>query len=170
TGLHLVTVETRSIPDDVIDARVKHRSRLHWHLADRQAKQVDPRGVAVLTNRDGTLTETASGNLWIVKQGQLVTPATNVLRGVSREVVIDLCMNIIQPVQVRDFEPHELSSADEAFISSTPCCLLPVTKFNGRPIGSGSTGPMYRRLMDEWSRLVGMDIIEQMQTVAEATD
>ncbi|MEK6260492.1 MAG: aminotransferase class IV [Planctomycetota bacterium] len=167
TGLHLVTVETRSIPDDVIDARVKHRSRLHWHLADRQAKQVDPRGVAVLTSHEGTLTETASGNLWMFQQGQLVTPATNVLRGISREVVIDLCMNIIQPVQVRDIEPHEWSSAAEAFISSTPCCLLPVTKLNGRQIGTGSSGPMYRRLMDEWSRLVGMDIIEQMRAVAE---
>jgi len=101
------------------------------------------------------------------QQGQLVTPANNVLHGVSREVVIDLCMDNLQPVVLRDIEPHELSSADEAFISSTPCCLLPVTQFNGRPIGVGSPGPMYRRLMDEWSQLVGVDIIEQMRTVAE---
>ena len=166
-GLHLVTVETRSIPDDVIDARVKHRSRLHWHLADQQAKKINPRGVAVLTSHLGTLTETASGNLWMFQQGQLVTPATNVLHGVSRDVVIELCGNIFQPAHVRDIEPHELSSADEAFISSTPCCLLPVTQFNGRPIGTGSSGPLYRRLMDEWSQQVGMDIVEQMLTVAE---
>ena len=167
TGLHLVSVETRSIPDDVIDARIKHRSRLHWHLADRQAKQIDPRGVAVLTNHEGTLTETASGNLWMVQRGQLITPAINVLHGISRDVVMELCRNFLQPVHVRDIEPSELSSADEAFISSTPCCLLPVTKFNGRSIGTGSSGTMYRRLMDEWSRLVGMDIIQQMRTVAE---
>ncbi len=166
TGLHLVSVETRSIPDDVIDARVKHRSRLHWHLADRQAKQFDPQGVAVLTSHQRTLTETASGNLWMFHRGYLVTPATNVLRGVSREVVIDLCMDNFLAVQVRDFGASDLSAADEAFISSTPCCLLPVTQFNGRPIGAGSPGPMYRRLMEEWSQLVGMDIIEQMRVVA----
>jgi hypothetical protein len=42
-----------------------------------------------------------------------------------------------------------------------------VTCFNGRPIGNGTVGPLFRRLMDVWSQLVGMDIIEQMLIVAE---
>lgn len=162
TGLHLATVETRSIPDEVIDASVKHRSRLHWHLADREAKKFDATASAVLTSASGFLTETAAGNVWWVSNGVLKTPANNILKGVSRDVVMELKDQLKLPCLVGDFRPSDLASADEAFLTSTPLCLQPITRFNGKEIGTGHPGPVTRQLLTLWSQLVGVDIERQM--------
>jgi branched-chain amino acid aminotransferase len=52
-------------------------------------------------------------------------------------------------------------NASEAFLASTPYCLLPVTRINGVPIADGQAGPIYRRLLKAWSELVGLDIAGQ---------
>jgi branched-chain amino acid aminotransferase len=54
-------------------------------------------------------------------------------------------------------------NADEAFLASTPYCLMPVTKINGVPVGDGKPGPLFRRLISAWSELVGLDIQAQIQ-------
>lgn len=164
TGIHLVSVNTRSIPDDVIPPIIKHRSRLHWHLADREAKRVDPAAMAVLTDGEGYLTETATGNLCLVDSETIVTPSNHVLEGISRSCLDELAalLSMIFAQQGR-ITADDLANADEAFLTSTPTCLLPVTKFNGQPIGSGRPGPVFRKLIDSWSQAVGLDIVEQMQ-------
>lgn len=164
TGIHLVTVSTRSIPDDVIASTVKHRSRLHWHLADREAKRIESAAMAVLTDHEGYLTETATGNLCLVEGETIFSPASHVLEGISRECLNELAASLpmIYEQQGR-VTTDDLAGADEAFLTSTPTCLLPVTKFNGQPIGSGRPGPVFRKLIDAWSQAVGLDIVEQMQ-------
>jgi branched-chain amino acid aminotransferase len=163
TGLHLVSVPTRSIPDDVIDPRIKHRSRLHWHLASRAARQVDPASMAILTDDRGHLTETATGNLCVVDGPTIITPAAHVLEGISREYVIELAASAGMGCVHADVNAADLANADEAFLTSTPHCLLPVTRFNCQPIGSGQVGPVYRQLIDAWSKSVGVDVVEQMR-------
>jgi branched-subunit amino acid aminotransferase/4-amino-4-deoxychorismate lyase len=162
-GIHLVTVETRSIPDQTLDARIKHRSRLHWHVADQQAKQKETTAVAVLSDNEGYLTETSAGNVWLVHGKTLVTPAKNVLHGISRDEVFLLANVLHLPAQLHSCRPQDIASADEVFISSTPNCLLPVTKYNGQPVGHGHPGPIFRQLINAWSQSVGIDIVEQMQ-------
>ncbi|MBM4075643.1 MAG: hypothetical protein FJ267_08370 [Planctomycetes bacterium] len=166
-GIHLVTVETRSIPDNVIDARIKHRSRMHWTIADRQAKQKDSQATAVLTSSRDFLTETAAGNVWFVKEGDLMTPARNILHGVSRQVVLELAESLGLNCLIGDFSPVELYEATEIFLSSTPSCLQPVTKFNGRLIGNGKPGSIFQTLLQAWSQEVGLNIIEQMSLGAQ---
>ena len=164
TGIHLVTVNTRSIPDDVIAPTIKHRSRLHWHLANREAKRIDPAAMAVLTDHEGYLTETATGNLCLVDSETIFTPANHVLEGISRSCLDELAASLPMIfAQQGRITADDLANADEAFLTSTPTCLLPVTKFNGQPIGSGWPGPIFRKLIDAWSQAVGVDIVEQMQ-------
>jgi branched-chain amino acid aminotransferase len=163
TGLHLVTVPTRGIPDEVIDPRVKHRSRLHWHLASREAHQVDPAAMAILTDLDGNLTETATGNLCAVDGTTIVTPAAHVLEGVSREFLVELAGSLGLSVVHAALTPGDLAHADEAFLTSTPHCLLPVTQFNCSPIGSGKPGPVFQKLIEAWSQVVKVNIREQMR-------
>jgi branched-chain amino acid aminotransferase len=163
TGLHLVTVGTRSIPNDVFDARIKHRSRLHWHLADRQARQIDPSAMAVLENDDGDLTETATGNVCVVEGSTIVTPAVGVLEGISRDFVAELAGALNVTLVHARVGPDELMLASEAFVTSTPHCLLPVTKFNDQPVGNGRPGPIYQQLLEAWSQAVGVNIVEQMR-------
>jgi len=52
-------------------------------------------------------------------------------------------------------------TADEAFFTSTPYCIMPATRFNGLPVGDGQVGPVTRRLLDAWTRLTGVDVMAQ---------
>lgn len=162
-GLHLVTVNTRSIPDNVIDPRIKHRSRLHWHLAARQARQIDAHAMAILEDDQGRLTETATGNLCVVDGATIISPASHVLSGISREYASHLASAMGLSFIHAPVTPEDLANADEAFLTSTPPCALPITHFNQELIGSGEPGPIYRQLMDAWSKSVGIDIIDQMR-------
>ncbi len=163
TGLHLVTVKTRSIPDNVIDPRIKHRSRLHWHLAAREARMIDPHAMAILADDQDELTETATGNLCVVDGTTIISPAGHVLAGISREYLAELAATLGFSFIHAPVTAEDLSHADEAFLTSTPPCALPITRFNQKPIGSGQPGPVYRQLMDAWSKSVGLDIIDQMR-------
>ena len=63
---------------------------------------------------------------------------------------------------IRDrLQPYDLYTADELFFTSTPYCIMPATKFNGLPVGSGEVGELTRALLDAWSDQVGMDIVKQ---------
>jgi branched-subunit amino acid aminotransferase/4-amino-4-deoxychorismate lyase len=65
------------------------------------------------------------------------------------------------PLAQHDLTPADVSSADEVFLTSTPLCLVPVTRFDGRPIGDGAPGKVFARLLSAWSELVGLDIAAQ---------
>ena len=168
TGLHLVTTPVASLPDEVIDSRVKHRSRMHWHLADLEAKKIDSSAMAVLTDQNGCLTETATGNLCVVEGSTIVTPSQHVLPGISCEVAGELAAALGLSFVSTRVMPNELSRATEAFLTSTPHCMLPVTQFNGRPIGEGVPGPIFQRLITAWSELVEVDIVKQMREGARS--
>lgn len=161
-GQHLIVPNVRAIPPQCIDPRIKSRNRLHWYLADRQARQVDETAVALLLDCDGHLTETSSGNFFIVRQGRLITPRlTKTLNGVSQQVVIEFAAELRIPFEERDITLDGAMSADEAFCSSTSYCLLPVTRLNSAMIGDGQPGRIYRRLLDAWNASVGVDIVAQ---------
>ena len=67
------------------------------------------------------------------------------------------------PFVARDFQVHDVVNADEAFESTTPFCIAPVTRINGIPIGDGKPGPITNRLLEAWNGLVGLDIVEQFR-------
>ena len=165
-GQHLITPRTRQLPPESVDPRIKSRSRLHWHLADRQACRVAPDASAVLLDRDGCLTETSTGNLFVVRRGRLLTPGSGVFEGISRRVVLEIAQRTgLDAVQDR-VRPTDVLSADEAFTTSTGYCLLPVTRFNKQTVGDGRPGPVFRQLGAAWSKLVGVDIFEQARSLA----
>lgn len=162
-GVALVVPSVRAIPADVVDPRIKSRSRMHWHLADQAARQIEAGAMSILTDHQGHLTETAASNLIAVIDGKLVSPpAGSVLEGVSLGVVAELAERIGRPLHRRVITPAELATASEACLSSTPTCLLPVTRFQGLPLGDGQPGPVYRKLLSAWNNLVGFDIRAQM--------
>lgn len=167
TGQHLIIPSIRQIPTECLSAGMKHRSRLHWILADAQARERDPHSTAILLDGKGDLTETSGGNFFLVKDGKIHTPRTkNILSGISRYVVFLLAEDLQIPIVVTDLHPSELRQASEAFTSSTPYCLLPVTQFEGQPVGTGEPGPVYQKLLTAWGKLVQCDIAEEMRKIA----
>ncbi|MDE0464529.1 MAG: aminotransferase class IV, partial [Caldilineaceae bacterium] len=163
-GCHAVTPFSRAIPTQSLDARIKNRSRLAYTLAEAEVKLVDPQAQSVILDTDGNVTENKGGNFFIWADGVLKTPhARGALAGISRETALELAAVIGIPTQITDFQPYDIYTADEAFFTSTPYCIMPATKFNGLPVGDGAVGPIAKRLLQAWSDLVGIDIVAQAQ-------
>jgi branched-chain amino acid aminotransferase len=172
TGARLVTPSIRHVPPQCYDPKVKYRSRMHFYLADLEARQVDPEASALLLDLAGNVTETSTANFLIVERGAIVSPTTvNTLPGVSRAMVVELAGKLSIPFVERDLQVYNVMNAEEAFLTSTPFCVMPVTKINGVPIGDGKPGAITRRLLEAWSVEVGLDIEKQMhQPAAQARE
>jgi branched-subunit amino acid aminotransferase/4-amino-4-deoxychorismate lyase len=162
-GAHVVTPSIRHVPPQCYDPKIKYRSRLHYFLADKEARNVDPAAVALLLDLDGNVTETSGSNFLIVDQGALVAPTLrNTLPGVSRRTVIELAGKLGVPCVERDFQVYDVMNADEAWLTSTPYCMLPAVRINGAAIGEGRPGPVFRQFLSAWGELVGVDIEQQI--------
>lgn len=167
TGRRLVVAEQRAIPPECLDPTIKWRSRAHWFLMDRAVRQTDPQAAAIAVDRNGFLTETSSANLLVVRDGGILTPrAETTLDGVSRRVAGELAAECGLRWEWANLTPDDLAAADEAFLASTPYCLMPVASIDGRPVGSAGDRPVFERLMSAWNELVGIDIIEQIRVGA----
>jgi branched-chain amino acid aminotransferase len=163
-GAHVVTPAIRHVPPQCYDPKMKYRSRMHYYLADHEARLVDPEAVALLLDLQGNVTETSGANFLIVDKGTIVSPTTvNTLPGISRAMVIELAAKLEIPFVERDLQVYNVINADEALLTSTPYCIMPVTRVNGVPIGTGQSGPMFERLLTAWSEWVGLDIARQIE-------
>ncbi len=161
-GCHAVTPPSRMVPAQSLDAKIKNRSRMAYTLAELECKLVDPMAQGILLDLDGCLTENKGGNFFLVQEGVLKTPRTlNALNGITRQTTLEIARNLNIPTLETDLQPYDVYTADEAFFTSTPYCIMPATRFNGLPVGEGVVGPVTRRLLQGWSDLVGMDIVQQ---------
>lgn len=78
-------------------------------------------------------------------------------------MALELAVELGIPVRETLLQPYDFYTADEVFFTSTPYCIMPVTRFNGLPVGDARVGPITKRLLAAWSTRVGMDIIAQAQ-------
>lgn len=167
-GADAVITRTRSYPVEALDPKVKHYSRMNFTLAELEAADVDPNAWPLLTDLSGNLTEGTGYNFFLVTDGVLRTPGDrSILQGISRRMVFDLAAQLHIPVVEEDLQPYDLYTADEVFLSSTSPCVLPATRVDKRQVGEGEPGPITRQLLAEWSKTVGVDIVQQAQRFAE---
>jgi branched-subunit amino acid aminotransferase/4-amino-4-deoxychorismate lyase len=161
TGAHLVIPAVRHVPAACVDPRIKQRSRLHWWLADRQARQIEAGASALLLDINGRLTETAAANFLLVKDGVVRSPPRElVLGGISLLTVQELCAECGIPFAERPLTLDDCRDADEMMLCSTPYCLAGVSRLNGQAVPW--PGPVFERLLEAWSARVGMDIRGQI--------
>ncbi|MFM8951558.1 MAG: aminotransferase class IV [Planctomycetaceae bacterium] len=161
-GVALRTVTTRQVPDACWPVQAKVRSRLHYHLADREAHAAEPGARAVLEHLDGRISETSTANIAVVSNGAIIVPPpADALGGVSLAFVRRLTERLAIPWHERSLRSADLVAADEILLTSTPSCILPATRFDGEPVAAGTPGPVYRRLLAAWSDDVGLDIAAQ---------
>jgi branched-subunit amino acid aminotransferase/4-amino-4-deoxychorismate lyase len=140
---------------------------MHLHLATASAKLVDPEAYPLILDADGNVTELNASNFWIVKDGVAITPpARSVLRGVTRDAVLELAPGAGVATREADFQVYDVITADEAFLTGTTPSILPVTRVNGLPIGDGRPGTTVACLQAAFSTLVGVDIVAQAQAAA----
>lgn len=100
--------------------------------------------------RDGVATEGAASNLFIVRNGEVLTPPKShlLLPGVTRDLVVELCHEHAIPCRETSLLEEELRAADEIWVSSSTKEVVPVTLLDGVPVGDGRPGPVWQRLIE----------------------
>jgi len=117
----------------------------------------------VLLDENGNLCEGIGSNIFVVKGNRISTPLGKyVLEGISRQTVIELARQEGFELVERDIDLYDAYTADEVFLTSTSLCLCPVVKVNHAVIGDGKVpGPVSKKLLAAYSKLVGCDIEAQ---------
>lgn len=163
SGIRLVIPSVRQVPRECWDPRIKCRSRMHYFLAEKEVHAIDVDAVPLLLDSDNHVTETPTANFLMVESGVIVTtPRNATLPGISQVVTLELASRLGIPVVDRSIRLDALARADEAFLTSTPYCLAPVSHINGTPVGARCPGPIYQRLLEAWNAEVGLDIKAQI--------
>jgi len=161
-GAHVVFAKTKSHSFQTIDPKIKHSSRMNFVLAQLETKDIDPNALTALTDLDGHVTEGTSFNIMTVKDGVIKTPTdSNILQGVSRDVVIRLAKNLSLEILEENIQPYDLVTADEVFLSRTTPGIVPVSKVDNVDIEGEIPGPITQKLLAAYGELVGFDLMDQ---------
>lgn len=166
TGINAVITSQRAIPGTLLDPKIKNRSRIHYLMANIEASNMSGEdNWALLLDPEGYIAEGTGDNFFIIKGNTIISPeARNILRGVSRAYIMgELALQLGMSVVEKNIEPYDVYTADEAFMTGTPFCMLPVTQLNGLPIGDSQVGINFKALLGRWSENVGVDIEGQIK-------
>ncbi|MEX0921575.1 MAG: aminotransferase class IV [Rhodovibrionaceae bacterium] len=162
-GIAVATPAIRRTPPEALSPRAKTTNYLNMILGGLEIQGRDPEAWAVLLDRNGNLCEGIGANIFLVRDGELMTPREDyILPGVSRATVIELAEQLGIPCSERDLSPHDAAIADEAFLTSTSLCLCPVVSIDGQDLAAGRIpGPVTARLMQAFSEAAGIDYVAQ---------
>jgi len=156
-GIHAVTVATRRNSHSVL-SRTKSMCYLDSLIAKHEAAAAGA-DEAILLNEMGLVAECSTSNIFLVVGRRLVTPAldSGVLPGITRGVVLELASGMDITVEERGVPADELLTADEAFITNSIVEILPVSRIDGRVVGSGGVGGMSGSLLSGYRQLVARE-------------
>jgi branched-chain amino acid aminotransferase len=161
-GIDIIVPATRRVAPDMLSPRAKTHNYLNLIMADLEAKAQDSEAWSVLLDAQGHLAEGIGSNLFLVRDGEVLTPRERfVLPGISRETVMELCGSLGIPCHEADLDLYDSATADEAFMSSTSLCLCPVRSIGGRTLPTPVPGPITRRLTEAYAASVGCDFVAQ---------
>ena len=162
TGARVVTPATRRTPPQSLSPKAKITGKMNHHIAQFEARGVDPEALAVMLDMEGNIAEATGGNFMFVSDNRIMIPnRRNVLPGISMETLLEIAQNQGFEVQEGDYTPFDVYQSDEAFLSSTSYSVLPVASMNGWAIGDEVPGPITRGLLAAWSDMVGINFVEQ---------
>lgn len=150
-GLRMVLSHTQRIPPESLDQRIKNFHWLDLTMSIFEAYDRDAT-VAILPAADGTITEGPGFNVFLVRNGVLATPARGLFEGITRRTVMEIARDLQLRCEVRAVHPREVAEADEIFVSSTAGGIMPVTRYEGRPVGDGQPGPLTLRVEELYWR------------------
>ena len=127
---------------------IKSTSLVANVMLKQQAVAADVGDAILIKNR--MVSEGTASNVFIVKNGVLITPPTGhkLLPGITRDLVIEIAKNNTILVEEREVKEAELYDADEIWMTSSTREIAPVISLNGEAVGSGSAGPVWKRIVD----------------------
>jgi branched-chain amino acid aminotransferase len=149
-GLQVITASTRVPPSVCIDPQIKSLGRyINNIMAKMEANRVGA-GEALMLNMSGNVAEATGDNLFLVRDGELITPPTSegALPGITRATVIACARQMGIPFHEAVVTLYDCYNADETFLTGTAAEVIPMVRLDGRVIGDGKPGPMTNRLIE----------------------
>lgn len=154
-GITAMIAWVKRDPVDATSHEIKSLNYLNSILAKIEANAygVDE---AICLDKNGHVCEGVAENIFVVKKGKIFTPpsCTGALPGITAEAVMNLARRLGYEVIEKNITPYELFTADEVFFTGTAAEIAPVREINKRVIGDGKPGPVTRRLIEEFAKMV----------------
>ena len=154
-GITTIISWVRRNPIDATTHEVKSLNYLNSVLSKIEANMNDV-DEALCLDQNGQVAEGVGENLFIVKNGKIITPpsSTGALAGITAQVAIRIAKNFGYDVVETNITPFQLFTAEEAFLTGTAAEIVPIREVNKRQIGNGKPGPVSKRLMMEFEKFV----------------
>ena len=154
-GLTAVTVAIRRNAPDALSPNIKSLNYLNNILAkiEANAKGGDE---AIFLDNNGFVSEGSGDNIFIIKNGKVVTPPTiNNLKGITRATAIELLKEHGYDIAEENVGLFDLYTADEIFVTGTAAEAAPITTIDGRAIGDGTVGPITKVMIEAFEDITG---------------
>ncbi|MDD4580720.1 MAG: branched-chain-amino-acid transaminase [Methanothrix sp.] len=152
-GLTAISVAVRRNSPDSLPPNIKSLNYLNNILAKIEAN-IKGGNEAIILDSRGLVSEGSGDNIFVIKNGKIYTPYTiNNLKGITREAVIYAAATRGYNILERDMGLFDLYTADEVFVTGTAAEVAPVTRVDGRVIGTGKPGPITKELMVAFKEL-----------------
>jgi branched-chain amino acid aminotransferase len=148
-GVHMIVATVPRIPEISVNQRAKN---FNWGDLNRGLFEAYDRGAdnCILLTAEGFVTEGPGYNVFAVTDGRISTPDRNILEGITRLSVLDLCREMGIDCEVRQVPVQELRDADEVFISTSAGGVIAVTRLDGRIIGNDKEGHITAGLREQY--------------------
>jgi branched-chain amino acid aminotransferase len=153
-GLAVITCATRRLAPGALMPQVKSLNYLNNIMAKIEAIQANALE-AVMLNEQGYVAECTGDNLFVIKNGVLITPliSDGALDGITRAVIIELAAKLGVPFVERSITRYDIFIADECFLTGTAAEVIPVVSLDRRTIGTGTPGPLTRNFIEAYKQL-----------------
>jgi branched-chain amino acid aminotransferase len=150
-GVNVAIVDTRRNHPLSLDPSIKSTNFLNNILAKIESLKAGAYE-GIMLNWKGYVAEGTISNIFAIRKQVLFTPSldTGILDGITRDLVLHLAKQNKITVKEKFLRPLELAKADECFITNTTVEIMPVTSIDGNVVGSGTPGPVTRKLLDDY--------------------
>lgn len=151
-GLTVVTCATRRIAPGAFSPAIKSLNYLNNILAKIEAGSA---GEGLMLNEQGYVAECTGDNIFIIKNGRLITPpiSAGALGGITRNVVLEIAQELGIPASEANMTRYDIFTADECFLTGSAAEIIPAVNLDERPIGEGIPGPVTAKFITRFREL-----------------
>lgn len=155
-GARLKTSVWRRVSDQAIPARAKVNGAYVNSVLAKQDAIDSGYDDCVLLDQNGHVCELSAANIFLVRDGVLVTPGvgSDILEGINRRTLLEVARDLGVPTEERDVDLSELYVADEIFACGTSAFVAPVKEIDARVVGDGKVGPVTAKLRELHARIL----------------
>lgn len=153
TSQRVRITSVRRIPNQCIDPKIKSCNYLNHVLSYLEAVSAGAEN-AIELNLQGYVAEAPGYNVFVVKNGELLTPGEDILMGITRQTVFELAAEAGLPCREPRLTPFDLYNADEVFFASTSGGVVPIIEVDGKSVGDGRPGPITQQMREAYLALL----------------